>query len=547
MRGRWAVAVAVTAVLAASCGDDSDRAGDDDETTATASAQTIEVVDLRGQAAAGNYPEVEVRVVDNEFVDGAIRIDPGVTVAWRNDGRVEHNIVAVSDEPDFSVDTDAFGPGSEHEFRFTEPGVYPYYCSLHGTADAGMTGTIVVGDVPADLASAGPRTVPSGPPQTISVPTDVSTIQEAVDSVPPGSLVLVEPGTYTEAVVITTDRIVLRGLDRDESVLDGGGTLPNGVLVLADGVAIENLTARNYRVNGFFWNGVNGFRGSYLTAVDNVLYGVYAFDSTNGIFEHSYAAGSTDSGFYVGQCEPCDVLVTDVVAENNQQGFSGANASVRLSIVNSVWRANRAGIILSTLDSEGLAPQHDALVAGNRVDGSGAEAAPRRADGFLDLLYGLGIGVIGGLDDVVTSNRVTASPRAGIAVSPNPAIQANFWPSERNRVTGNAASGAVLYDLALVAVPDAGDNCFSDNDFATSTPSAVEDAVPCDATGTGDVVTGALDLGAYLAMEAPPSPPPRASVVPPQPDMPNARRQPAAPAVDLDVAVDMAAIRLPTI
>ena len=328
MRGRWAVAVAITALLAVSCGDDSDRAGDDDETTETATAQTIDVVDRRGQASDSNYPEVDVRVIDNEFVDGEIRIDPGVTVAWQNDGRVEHNIVTVSEEPDFGVDTDAFGPGSEHEFRFTEPGVYPYYCSLHGTADAGMTGTIVVGDVPADLASAGPRTVPSGPPQTISVPTDVSTIQEAVDSAPPGSLVLVEPGTYAEAVVITTDRIVLRGLDRDESVLDGGGTLPNGVLVLADGVAIENLTARNYRVNGFFWNGVTGFRGSYLTAVDNVLYGVYAFDSTMGIFEHSYAAGSTDSGFYVGQCDPCDTLITDVVAENNQQGFSGANASV---------------------------------------------------------------------------------------------------------------------------------------------------------------------------------------------------------------------------
>ena len=545
MAGRWVVVVAVLGLATAACGDDTDSASPDDGTVTTATAETIDVVDLRGAAEDGNYPEVGVRVVDNEFVDGALRIDPGVTVAWHNEGRVEHDIVVVTDPPDFGIGADAFGPGAEHEFRFTEPGVYPYYCSLHGTAEAGMTGVVVVGDVPADLASSGRRPVPSGPPETVSVPTDVATIQEAVDTVPPGSLVLVEPGIYREAVVITTDRIVVRGLDRDETVLDGGGRLTNGVLVLSDGVAIENLTARDYRVNGFFWNGVTGFRGSYLSAIDNDLYGVYAFASRLGIFEHSYAAGSTDSGFYVGQCDPCDTLVTDVAAEGNQLGFSGVNASGGLAIVNSVWRGNRAGIVVGSLDSEDLAPQHDAVVAGNRVDGTGAETAQRRADGFLDLLYGLGIAVVGGLDDSVRANRVTAAPRAGIAVTPNPALQVNFWPAERNRVIGNAVSGSGLYDLALVALPDAGANCFSGNEFASSTPSALEAALPCDTVGTGDVTTGALDLAVYLALEAPPSPGPRPSTVPSQPELPNARSRPATPAVDLDVEVDASTIRLP--
>jgi plastocyanin len=546
VRGRWAVVLAVVGVLAAACGDDAGSSAGSDDTTSSSVPATVDLVDLRGQASQGNYPEVAVRVIDNEFVDGALRIDPGVTVAWTNEGRVEHDIVPLAEEPEFGIGAAGFGPGVEHEFRFTDPGVYPYYCSLHGTPDGGMTGVVVVGDGPADLASAGPRPVPSGPPETVSVPSDVPTIQEAVDSVPPDSLVLVEPGVYEEAVVITTDNLVLRGLDRDETVLDGGGTLANGVLVLSDGVAVENMTARDYRVNGFFWNGVTGFRGSYLTAIDNDLYGVYAFASRRGIFEHSYAVGSTDSGFYVGQCDPCDTLVTDVVAEGNQLGFSGVNASVGLSIVNSVWRGNRAGIVIGSLDSEDLAPQHDAVVAGNRVDGTGAESAQRRSDGFLDLLYGLGIAVVGGLDDDVTANRVTNSPRAGIAVAPNPALQVNFWPAEGNRVTGNAVAGSAMYDLALVAVPDAGENCFIGNEFASSTPAAVEAAVPCDAVGTGDVTTGALDLGAYLELEAPPAPPSRASVVPPQPELPNARRAPAAPAIDVDVEVDVDAITLPS-
>jgi len=99
--------------------------------------------------------------------------------------------------------------------------------------------------------------------------------------------------------------IVLRGLDRNQTILEGDFRRDNGVKVVeADGVAIENLTARDYTGNGFFWTGVNGYRGSFLTAYRNGDYGIYAFNSVNGQFDHSYASGSPDSGFYIGQCRP---------------------------------------------------------------------------------------------------------------------------------------------------------------------------------------------------------------------------------------------------
>ncbi|MGH9274548.1 MAG: plastocyanin/azurin family copper-binding protein [Acidimicrobiales bacterium] len=520
----------------------------DDEPTVdppTTLAEEIELVDLRGKASGGNYPEVGIRVVDNEFVDGAVRIDPGVTVSWTNDGRVDHNIVVTGDGPAFGVEASSFAAGQEHEFRFTEPGVYPYFCSLHGSAAGGMTGAVVVGDVPA--TQRGSRAVPDGPPKTITVPDDEPSIQAAVDSVPPGSLVLVEPGTYQEEVVITTDRLVLRGLDRDETVLDGGGTLNNGVLVLADGVAVENLTARDYQVNGFMWHGVTGFRGSYLTALDNRFYGIYAFDSIHGVFEHSYAAGSTDSGFYVGQCDPCETLVTDVVAEGNQLGFSGVNVSDGLSVVESTWRGNRAGIVLASFDNELLAPQHGAVVAGNLVDGAGAADGPQKVEGSLDLdlLFGIGIAVIGGLDDVVVANRVFDWPRAGIALAPNPQLQENFWPAQRNRVEGNEVSGSGMFDLGLVALPDAGANCFVGNRFASSAPIDLEEALPCDRVGTGDVTTGAVDLASYLQLVAPTPAPRGPSRPPPQPEMPRASSAPAEPATDVDVEIDIDRISVP--
>jgi hypothetical protein len=178
--------------------------------------------------------------------------------------------------------------------------------------------------------------------------------------------VLIAPGVYREEVVVTTPFLTIRGLDRTETILDGGFELNNAIRVTeADGVAIENLTARNYLENGFLWSGVFGYRGSYLTAYNNGAYGLFAYDSVYGQFDHSYASGHPDSGFYIGQCQPCHAVVTNVLAENNAIGYSGTNAGGSLFVVNSEWRSNRAGIVPNTLDREELAPQRDAVIAGS--------------------------------------------------------------------------------------------------------------------------------------------------------------------------------------
>src|ERR1700730_11666764 len=60
----------------------------------------------------------------------------------------------------------------------------------------------------------------SGP--VIHVPTDAATIQAAVDRAKPGTLVLVAPGVYHEAVAVTHPNVVIRGESRARTIVDCG-------------------------------------------------------------------------------------------------------------------------------------------------------------------------------------------------------------------------------------------------------------------------------------------------------------------------------------
>ena len=293
-----------------------------------------------------------------------------------------------------------------------------------------MVGTVIVGD--ADYTPGATAPVAETSPAlegTIRVPSEVPTLQEAVDRAAPGALVLVAAGVYHEAVEVTSPGIVIRGEDRNTAVLDGEFALSNGFKVLADGVAIENITAKNYTANGFFWTGVSGYRGSYLNAVNNGDYGIYAFDSVHGQFDHSYASGSPDSGFYIGQCEHCDAVITDVIAENNELGYSGTNAS-EVIIVNSLWQHNRAGIVPNSLDSEKYPPVARVTVIGNTVlDNDNGDAAQAKTPEF-DAVFGVGIVIPGGIDSVIERNYVAGQLTAGIAVAPNPGPP--YWAVHRS-------------------------------------------------------------------------------------------------------------------
>jgi plastocyanin len=483
---------------------------------------------------------VTVHIRDNVFEPAALRIAPGTTVRWVNEGRNRHDVTP--NEPK-KRGGNVFGsaklrPGQSYAHTFEDAGAFAYYCSIHGAPGEGQRADLAVGkDVAvAPTAPVGGGSAPaptfSASGRTIRVPADARTIQQAVDRTRPGDLVLVSPGVYRESVTVATDGIVLRGVDRNRTILDGEFTRENGVKVVgADGVAIENITARNYTENGFFWTGVLGYRGSYLTAYRNGDYGIYAFDSQWGQLDHSYASGSPDAGFYIGQCDPCHALITDVVAEHNQLGYSGTNSSGDLFIVRSSWSKNRAGIVPNSLDSELLPPQGDAIIAGNSVFENGSEDAATGNEGF-DVLFGVGIAIIGAEGDLVTQNRVEGNAVIGIGIAPTPGIGGSFFVSSGNQVRDNTVSGSGLADLGIIPGDAADQNCFAGNTFTTSAPSDIERLKPCIGAGSGDPSTGAVDLGKFFdTSKNPKGRDYRKTPVPPkQPNVANARSAKAVPA-----------------
>lgn len=393
--------------------------------------------------------------------------------------------------------------------------------------------------------------------ETIRVPADFKTISEAVSAAKTGDMVLVGAGIYKEMVTVETEGIVIRGEDRNKVIIDGEFERENGIMVLSDNVAVENLTVRNNTSNGVYFTGdydekytLSGYRASYVTAYNNGLYGIYAFNAQNGQIDHSYGSGHPDSAFYIGQCEDCNAVLTDNLAERNMLGYSGTN-STGVLIVNSVWRNNRAGIVPNSLYSEKLYPNRGTTIIGNTVLDNNATDAPNNTG--IAVAYGNGI-VLGGVSNSLAErNLVTGHKNAGVVItdmptSTNPATEKeeSFKP-ENNKVINNTVADNTM-DLAYLTVNYASapfGNCYEGNKPTTSFPEDLEKEMPCEGTATEDLGDLTPILGKLTP--APPDVDYKTVKAPgDQENMPDAMTAPIVDASAAPLKIDVDSIKTPT-
>jgi hypothetical protein len=328
------------------------------------------------------------------------------------------------------------------------------------------------------------------PPEKVDVlhvPADFPTISDAVDDATPGDLILVAPGTYKESVIVDVKDVTVRGESRNGTIIDGEGIRPYGVVGIADGTRVENLTTHSHLYYGVLITGVHTkdgpeargatgyapfdpdefpplqrFSVDHVTAYNNGLYGIYAFNSQQGSITNSYASGSADSGIYVGQCRDCGTLVSDNVAERNAIGFENANASDSVVLTGNRFSANRVGMTVISNYQEAFTPQHGNLIVGNVITDNNSDTSPSHAEGA----FGVGIGIEGGQDNVFASNLVTGHTVAGLVLS-----NTEDLPATGNRVESSSFSENAV-DVANTSSQQspATGNCAADTPLASVTP-----------------------------------------------------------------------------
>ena len=420
-----------------------------------------------------------VTMKDNKYVPEEIRIDPGDSVTWSNQGQRTHTVNA--DDGSFKSG-DIKNTSAPYSHTFSKEGYYEYFCKYHGGKNGvGMAGVVIVGDP--EIPGEDKKKLTDS--ELLVVPDEFPTIQKAVNAAEPGKVVKIKPGTYFEAVTISGPskrNITIKGVDRFRTILHGRDKKANGFLVdNANNVRISNLTTRNYTANGIFFTDVNGYQADHIDAIKNRTYGIYAFNSYNGVFRKSFGWGSGDSSFYVGQCLGCGALLEDLVSKYSFLGYSGTNAT-GVVIRDSIWTKNGAGIVPNTLPSEEFAPNRGTTIVNNKVYNNNYKTIP--AKGFSETVsipFGTGIWLAGTHNNVVKNNLIYDHESFGVFVSES--IHPDSLPMNnlvvRNTIRRSNIDGDEFgWDLAWTG--EGSNNCFSGNDFKGETgPPEIEQLYAC--------------------------------------------------------------------
>lgn len=153
--------------------------------------------------------------------------------------------------------------------------------------------------------------------RTIFVPTDFSTIQEAINYAASGDKIFVLEGMYQENVVVNKSVSIL-GQNKNTTIIDGGGVgvvvRINAENVSVSGFTVQNSGAEAYECGIFVESNFSNISGNII--IKNGLWGIYLNNSFGSqLFENIIMDNGGDGIFLIYSSN--NVLFDNLLARNN--------------------------------------------------------------------------------------------------------------------------------------------------------------------------------------------------------------------------------------
>ncbi|MFI1396933.1 nitrous oxide reductase family maturation protein NosD [Streptomyces sp. NPDC020681] len=248
-------------------------------------------------------------------------------------------------------------------------------------------------------------------------------IQKAVDAAKPGDSIVIYPGTYRESVLVTKDRLTLRGFGARTVLMpapaaaraaNACATAGNGICVTGtatntiDRISIRSLKLTGFKKNGLWATWTDRLSVNRVTAEKNGTWGLAQERSTRGIFRNNTARANGDAGIFIANTVDreggaVDTLGAQVV--NNRMSENRIGVTLRrvrnLMVRGNSMTANCGGVFVVGDESK---PAAGAMtIRGNRIYKNN-KFCPGNTR--LPVIQGSGIILTGSEATVVRGNRV---------------------------------------------------------------------------------------------------------------------------------------------
>jgi nitrous oxidase accessory protein NosD len=321
-------------------------------------------------------------------------------------------------------------------------------------------------------------------------------IQSAIDKARRGDTIVVQRGTYREALVISTDRITLKGRSAvlkppakapdtlcgkiDPSGVTGicviGDVTPNNGGTPTVNKTVNGVTIFGITVKGFTGNGILGFATKNLTVshthlLNNGSYGVFSNTSSGTRYLNNVSSGNHAPGLYIGDSPQAHSSVIGNRSVNNDgEGLLARDADFG-TVRDNVFAGNCAGILVLA-DAPG--PATDWTVSHNQVRKNN-NACPGDPSEGEPPLSGIGIALIGAANTSVANNSVTGNSKGNNQSLASGGILVMTLPGgptapSNDTIKNNHLSGNSPFDLFWDMT---GTATFKGNHCTTSSPSGL--------------------------------------------------------------------------